>query len=267
MGPPFRCLPLFLMRTRSAAHAVLHIWTTLYIPYPLVQTDRATLPWVAVMPPTGSRRPRRFDANLTTCAPNLTPRRQYTYARGSKLRSRLPIHQYMTVATRTRTPALDHQFNRSLVAAEKARIGACAPPPIPLPQTITVLLSGRILTEAQVKVGDNSRPSLTAVTLNEWRCLVYAHTQARKGTDSAPTITVRTMCSPCVSNFWTHPHWGTRGGQSTLRAACFGSMQSYATSHEPIVTTASLPFCRWLPVSVFQAGISSRLREVFLLKS
>lgn len=66
----------------------------------------------------------------------------------------------MTVAARTRTPLLDQQFNRALVAAETARVGASAPPPLPLPQTITVLLSGRILTEAQVKVSAVAAPGL-----------------------------------------------------------------------------------------------------------
>ncbi|MEW5306910.1 MAG: hypothetical protein WDW36_009343 [Sanguina aurantia] len=167
------------------------------------------------------------------------PVKQYTYARGSRLRSRLPIHQYMTVATRTRTPVLDQQFNRSLVAAEAARIGACSPPPLPLPQTITVLLSGRILTEAQVK-GVRGAPAAVR----------QPTTGARHASPLtlAPNVMSHVLHGPCwVAACVTAPPGGLSEARRHRASQCepvgvrppFAACVPPASSHGPVLPVSS----------------------------
>ncbi len=65
--------------------------------------------------------------------------------RASKLRSRLPIHMYMTTAVRTRIEPLAQQFTATLEARTRRAAEASRGPSVPDPQVICVTLSGRIL--------------------------------------------------------------------------------------------------------------------------
>ncbi|GIL85005.1 hypothetical protein Vretimale_9849 [Volvox reticuliferus] len=71
--------------------------------------------------------------------------------RASKLRSRLPVHAYMTTAIRNRIEPLAQQFAATLeTRTRRATEAARGVVTVPEPQTICVTLTGRILDSSQI---------------------------------------------------------------------------------------------------------------------
>ncbi|KXZ53757.1 hypothetical protein GPECTOR_6g674 [Gonium pectorale] len=70
--------------------------------------------------------------------------------RASKLRSRLPVHAYMTTAIRNRIEPLAQQFAATLEARTMRAVEGARPASFPEPQTLCVTLCGRILEPEQL---------------------------------------------------------------------------------------------------------------------
>ena len=114
------------------------------------------------------RKPRKNLMLLFRCHPVLTPLSLFPSLHSSRLlrrplgsRPRLPVHLYMTSTIRNRIKNLDEQFTRTMESMALLHDTATRPPPeLPSPQVISVTLSGRILTENQVKVRKGERGSI-----------------------------------------------------------------------------------------------------------
>lgn len=75
------------------------------------------------------------------------------FIRGSRLKARLPVHLYMTAAIVARMERLGEQWTQTLGTLREKELGAGSPPELPAPQSIVVVVSGRVLTARQIKGG------------------------------------------------------------------------------------------------------------------
>jgi hypothetical protein len=94
------------------------------------------------------------------------------------MRARLPIHLYMTTAIRARIKALDEQFCRTMEMLTQRQLlaGSIKTPELPEPQVVALCITGRILTEAHIRVrgrSDNANQAVSILVLS-WCCHILS---------------------------------------------------------------------------------------------